>query len=148
MVGFRRRDEPFCPGKGDTGCECLKLIVSLCLYEAVPKHLADQWRHAVIAKTSGMDGRRHKAVAEGVHGQKRGLSGCITKVIDIGPFGHGRTGGRLNGNDPQLSSVHLVPDKGKGNTGEIASAAHAADDHVRIFSGLLHLLLASRPMMV
>ena len=46
---------------------------------------------------------------------------------------------RLAGHEADVLAFELVADEGEGQSGEVASPAHAADDHVGEIAGEFHL---------
>ena len=95
--------------------------------------LADGGGHAVIPEAAGMDRGRHKRMPQAVHGQQRGIFGGIAVIIDKRCFGQGRAAGGLHRINFNLLAVDFIQNKGEGQAREIAAAAGAADDDVRIF---------------
>jgi hypothetical protein len=65
----------------------------------------------MISQSSGMNGRRYKVMAEGVHLQDRCQTGFVSEIIGIYSFGQGGTCSRLDGDEVHIgmAAVYLVP---------------------------------------
>ena len=77
---------------------------------------------------------------QGVHHDQGGEAGGVPEVIGVGPLGQGGAGGGLHRDEADVLAFELVRHKGKAEAREIAAAAHAADEHIRLFPGQGQLL--------
>ena len=142
MVRLRGADEALRLGKGDARLEGLHLGDGLRPDDAVKDELADNGGHTVIPQPACVDGCRDKTVAEGIHGKQRRHLNRVPEIIGKGPSGQGGAGSGFNGDDIDLFSVDLVPDKGEAVPREITAPSGAADDDIRIITGNGELFLA------
>ena len=95
----------------------------------------------MVAQAAGVDARRHEAVPQREHlHQRRELRG-VAEIVAIFAAAHRRARLGFGGDEADVLALELVADEGEGQSGEIAPAAHAADDHVGAVAGQLELLL-------
>ena len=81
-------------------------------------------------------------MTQGIHGQQRGVSCYIAKVILEHAMGQFRTTGWLGCYETGLLAFqNIVTHEGEGNTTEIRTTAKASYDNIGIFTRLLHLFL-------
>ena len=95
-----------------------------------------QWRHAMIAQTSGVNGFRNKPVPQRMHLHQWRKPCCIAKVITILAFGQGRTSCGLHTADDR---AHLASEfftqEWKGQPAKIRPSAGAAHQYI---GGFIH----------
>ena len=80
-------------------------------------------------------------MTKGVHPGDRCHLRCITIVKSVNALGQRRATGRFYRQETDILAIRLVRNKRKGNTGKVGSAAMTTNNHVRIITGNLHLLL-------
>src|SRR5512134_3426943 len=95
----------------------------------------------MIPQPACMDSGGHEIMAQGIHHHKGRQSGRVAKIIPELTLGKCRTGGRFYGDDPRLFSVYLVMEKRERHAAKVASPAAATDNHIRIITNHLELLL-------
>ena len=139
---FGRGDQPFGVGEGHRGGEAFDLRQGHGLEESLVPCVADERRHAVIAKTAGVDRGGLVFVAQRVHRQQRCHHRDVAGVVGEDALRHLGTGRGLHGPDARVRGAgDLVGDERERDAGEVRAAARAADDDVRIQADLLELLL-------
>ena len=65
----------------------------------------------MVPESPGVDRRRNKAVAQRMHGHKRGHFRDIAVVVHERGLGQGRARCRLNGDDLDVRAVDLIVNK-------------------------------------
>ena len=84
-------------------------------------------------QASGVNRCRDKIVSEAVHRQQRSHLGYIAVVIYKRCFGQGWAREWLGSDDLNVGTVNLFVHEREGNSGEITSAAAAANYHIGVF---------------
>ena len=107
--------------------------------------LAEKRGVAVVAQAAGVDARRHEGVAQGVHQDQGGEAGGVPEVVGVGPLGQGGAGSGLHRHEADVLALELVRHEGEAEAGEVAAAADAADEHVRLLPGQGQLLFGLQP---
>ena len=83
---------------------------------------------------------RHEGVPERVHLHERRRARGVAEVVGVAALREGGARGRLDGEDARVPAVlQVLPDKRERDPGEVRPAADAADDHVGVLAGELHL---------
>ena len=143
MGRLGRRRDTFCARELQRGLEGAELRHRYGLDDALIIELADERRHAVVAQATGVHGRRHERVAEGMHLHQRCHAHCIAKVVHVLAFRKRRAGRRLDSNEAQrrFEPLQLVRCKGEGEPGEVGATSGTANDDVRLVLGQYQLLL-------
>ena len=94
----------------------------------------------MVAQAAGVDRLGHEVVAERVHLDQRRHLGGVAEVVGIGAAGQARRGLGLDGDDAVgLAAAEGPAQPREGQAGEVRAAAGAADDHLRLLAGHLHL---------
>ena len=94
----------------------------------------------MVAQSTRMDGRRHKAVTECVHFDDRSHFCSITIIEGVRSLGDRWGGCWLDRNQTgTLAVLNILAQEGIGDPGEVRAAAHASDDHIGVFPGHVHL---------
>ena len=89
-----------------------------------------------------MEAGRYEVGTECIHLHQRGELGGIAVVIGEETLRQRRAGRGLDGDQLDVApAAQLLAQEGEGDAGEVAAAAGAADDHVRVVAGHLQLLL-------
>ncbi|MBA7668480.1 hypothetical protein ES703_76592 [subsurface metagenome] len=140
MVGFRGADNPLGAGKGYPGFEGRQLVLSPGFNKTQFMQVADDGRHAVITKTTGVDWWRNKGMPQGIHQDYRGESSYIPVVPGIRSLGHRGAACRLYIDDTQVwfGAINFIFDKRQIQSGKVGAAANAANDNIRVGICLLH----------
>ena len=113
------------------------------LHIAVVVQLGQDRAHAVVAQAARVVGRRHKAVAQGVHARQRSDVAGVAEVVGVLAAGKRRAGRGLDRDDARVGLAgQLILHERRDQAAEVGAAARAADDDVRIFVQHLHRLLA------
>ena len=126
MAGLGRRDRALDPGPLDGGLEDLALGIRHRLHATVLDQVGDDGSVAVVAEASGVNGRRHEVVTEGVHRQQRRHAGRVAEVVVEAPTGQRGARGRLDGDEAHVG----VGDERQRDPPEVRSPAAAGDDDV------------------
>ena len=88
-----------------------------------------------------MDIGRREIMPQCKHGQQRGISGFVAKVILEFTTGQFRTRSRFGSNVSGLFPIQdSVAHKGEADSSKIGTATKATDNHVGIFACHFHLL--------
>ena len=103
------------------------------------EQMAEQRRRAVIAQSAGMNSGRNEIVAQCVHLDQRRQLRRVAVIVGERSLGQAGTGGRLHCDDPRTLARQPVQHVRQREPAEIAAAAEAANHHLGLFSGLLHL---------
>ena len=121
--------------------KCIELLHGCGFGQAEIDDVRNQRRHAVIAQAAGVNSRRHKGAAEGVHlDQRREMAG-VAEVVSEAALGEAGAGGGLDGHDARVAlALELAAQKGHHEAGKVRSAAGAADDDIGFVAGQRHLL--------
>ena len=140
MVGFGCGHDALGPGEQHTGLETSDLVVSGGLEQAELVQVADHRRHAVVAQTASVESRWREGAAQRVHlGQRRHVAG-VAEVIGVLAARQAGAGGGFDRDDAAfLATAQLLAYEREGDAGEVAAAAGAADDHIGVVAGHLHL---------
>ena len=111
------------------------------LDDALVDEPAEDRRVAVVAEPAGVDRRRHEVVAERVHRHQRRHPDRVAEVVAVLAARQRRAGGRLGREEAHLrAAAQDGADERERQPGEVRAAADAADDHVGLLAGHLHLL--------
>ncbi len=95
----------------------------------------------MVAQAAGMDARGDETMPQRVHFHNRRHLRGVTEIVGVGTFGQGRASGWLRCDDARTISVsQILAHEREGQTGEIAAAANASDDHIRVLVGFIELL--------
>ena len=95
----------------------------------------------MIAQPAGMDACRHEGVAERVHLDDGSHLGGIAVIEGVSALGQRGGGGRFDRHQAgALPVLQILAQERVGDPGKVRAAAHAADDHIRVFPGQVHLL--------
>src|SRR5918998_1733238 len=138
---LRRGDYPLRLREELPGLEGLVLGVGASLDQTLVHERRDYGRVAVVAEAPSVDARRHERVSQGVHLHERRRPSGVAEVVGVAPLRERGAGDRLDGEDTRiLPTSQFPPEKGEGDPGEVGPAADAADDHVGVLAGQLHLL--------
>ena len=97
--------------------------------------------HAVVAQPAGVDGGGDEVVPQGVHLDNWGHLGGVAVIKGVNTFGQRRRGrGLYRHQAGALAVFQVLAQEGQGNAAKVRAAAHAADHHVWVFTGQVHLL--------
>ena len=141
VVGFGRGHDAFGAGKLNAGSECIELLHGGGFGQAEIDDMRDQRRHAVIAQAAGVNSRRNKGAAQGVHLDQRRQMAGVAEVVSEAALGEAGAGGGLHGHDARVAlALELAAKEGHDKAGKVRSAAGAADDDVGLVAGQRHLL--------
>ena len=126
------------------GCgKCLKLGYVDSVNHAVAAQLADDSSRTMIAETAGMYIGRREIVAEGIHRNKRSITGLIAEIVLQHTACQFRTRRRLCCNKTRGAlSRKVMAHEREGYARKVRAAAEASDNNVGILSGHLHLFLS------
>lgn len=107
-------------GEQHPGIENFEVIVGHGLDQVVLQELADDNACPVVPQPTGVDGRRDKVVAQGVHGQQGRHSARIAKIVAKDPSGQLRARSRLAGNATDVFALFEVQSQeGEGESRKI-----------------------------
>src|SRR5829696_1129405 len=138
---LRSGHDPFRPGESDPGLEGGVLGVGPRLDESLVCQRRDYGGFAVVTQAPCMYAARHERVPERIHLHHRGGARGVSEVVGVAAFGERRARGRFDGHDARaLPVLQVLADEGEGDTTEVRAAPDAADHHVGILAGQLHLL--------
>jgi len=102
---------------------------------------ADNRGHAVVAQATRVNGVRDKVAAEGVHLEDWNDAEAVAVIKTIDAARERWGGCRFHCQKAGLFAVPQVSaQERQRDAAEIRAAAHAADDHIRVFAGQVHLL--------
>ena len=95
----------------------------------------------MVAQAAGVDAGWHEGVAERVHLDDGRHPGGVTVVEGIGTLRDGRGGSWFDRHQAgALPILQVLAQERIGDAAEIRAAAHAADHHIRVLPGQVHLL--------
>ena len=94
----------------------------------------------MVAQSAGVDVRRLEVVPQRVHRDQGGISRHVAEVVPEGSPREFRATGGFDGHDAdRVAAGQPLSQKREGQPCEVAAAAEAADHHVRLGVGHLHL---------
>src|SRR6202171_4364597 len=145
VIGFRRGNDSLAACEGES---CLKggaLRDRDRLDQAFMVELRNKWRVAVVAKAAGMDRGRHEVAPQRVHEHQGRETFGVAGVVCVVSARQGGTRLGLHRDQPNLASRCLIGKKWKRRAAKVRTSAAACDDHIRVVTNLLELLLCLEP---
>src|SRR5215207_9791421 len=138
---LRSGHDPFRPGESDPGLEGGVLGVGPRLDESLVCQRRDYGGVAVVTQSAGVYAARNERVPERIHLHHRGGAGGIAEVVSVAALRKRGARGRLDGHDARaLPILQVLADEREGHAAEVRAAPDAADDHIGVLAGQLHLL--------
>ena len=128
---LRCREDPLATGKGQRAGKALRLRNRLGFGQTEFVDVRHQWRHAVIAQTTGVDRGWDEVVAKRVHLHQRRHTSGVAEVVPILALGQARTRRRLDAPNGRVHPAgHLLAQERERQSAEVRAATGATNQQV------------------